>query len=99
MTDDRIIAADAKREDEAIEASIRPKRLDEYLGQQPAREQRPLDIEAARRRGESLDHVLSFGPTGLGKNTLRHVNATHPALRRRLTSRPGLAQDRDLDPT
>src|SRR3546814_2416957 len=64
MTDDRIIAADATREDEAIEASIRPKRLDEYLGQQPVREQLSIYIEAAKRRAESLDHVLIFGPPG-----------------------------------
>src|SRR3546814_8639789 len=75
MTDDRIIAADATREDEAIEASIRPKRLDEYLGQQPVREQLSIYIEAAKRRAESLDHVLIFSPPGLGKTTLSHVRS------------------------
>ena len=58
MTDSRIIAPAATREDEALEASIRPKRLDEYLGQQPVREQMQIYIEAAKGRGEALDHVL-----------------------------------------
>src|SRR3546814_11090465 len=62
MTDDRIIAADATREDEAIEASIRPKRLDEYLGQQPVRAQLSIYIEAAKRRPASLAHVPNLGP-------------------------------------
>src|SRR5690606_24501259 len=75
MEEQRIIAAGSTREDEAIEASIRPKRLAEYLGQQPVREQMGLFIEAAKHRGEALDHVLIFGPPGLGKTTLSHVIA------------------------
>src|SRR5690606_32181464 len=64
---ERVVAADVSDEDAAIEASIRPKRLDEYLGQQPVREQLQIYIEAAKGRGEALDHVLIFGPPGLGK--------------------------------
>src|SRR3546814_13315151 len=86
MTDDRIIAADATREDEAIEASIRPKRLDEYLGQQPVREQLSIYIEAAKRRRESLDHVLIFGPPRLGKTNRSHVLANELGVRRRVIS-------------
>ena len=59
MNDDRIIATTGTREDEALEASIRPKRLDEYLGQQPVREQLQIYIEATKGRSEALDHVLS----------------------------------------
>ena len=75
MTDHRIIGNGATREDEAADASIRPKRLHEYLGQQPVREQMDIYIQAARHRGDALDHVLIFGPPGLGKTTLSQVIA------------------------
>ena len=63
---DRIVTAVAAMDDEALEASIRPRRLSEYLGQQAVREQMAIYIEAARRRGGALDHTLIFGPPGLG---------------------------------
>ena len=72
---ERLIAAGESREDALADASIRPRRLSEYLGQQAVREQLSIYIEAARRRGEALDHVLIFGPPGLGKTTLAHVIA------------------------
>ncbi|HXD84015.1 MAG TPA: AAA family ATPase, partial [Rudaea sp.] len=75
MNDTRVIATAATREDEIAEASIRPQKLEEYLGQQAVREQLSIYIEAAKRRGEALDHVLIFGPPGLGKTTLSHVIA------------------------
>ena len=74
MTEDRILTAAATREDDVLEASIRPKRLDEYLGQKPVREQLSIYIEAARRRGEALDHVLIFGPPGPGQD---HAQPRH----------------------
>ena len=96
MTDNRIIGSDATREDDAVEASIRPRRLDEYLGQQPVREQLGIYIDAAKARGEALDHVLIFGPPGLGKTTLSHVIANELGVSLRQTSGPVIEKAGDL---
>ena len=72
---ERLITADADQDDQAIDRAIRPKKLTDYHGQPRVREQMEIFISAARQRGEALDHVLIFGPPGLGKTTLSHIIA------------------------
>jgi Holliday junction DNA helicase RuvB len=88
---------DAERTaDDALESSLRPRRLDDFVGQQQARENLSVFIEAARTRGEALDHVLFFGPPGLGKTTLAQIVARELGVNFRSTSGPVLAKAGDL---
>ncbi len=82
--------------EEALERALRPKELQEYVGQAKAREQLEIFIGAARRRAEALDHVLLFGPPGLGKTTLSHIIAAELGVNLRQTSGPVLEKPKDL---
>src|SRR6187200_3621044 len=93
---DRVTAAAATREDEDIARSVRPRRLDEYIGQAAVKQQMSIFIEAARRRNDALDHVLIFGPPGLGKTTLAHIVAHELGVGLRQTSGPVLERPGDL---
>jgi len=89
-------AAPASPNEEAFERALRPKGLQEYVGQAKAREQLEIFIGAARKRGEAMDHVLLFGPPGLGKTTLSHIIASELGVNLRQTSGPVLEKPKDL---
>jgi Holliday junction DNA helicase RuvB len=93
---DRIIASPAKREDEVVDRAVRPKTLADYVGQPNVKTQMDIFIQAARNRGEALDHVLIFGPPGLGKTTLANIIANELKVNLRQTSGPVLERPGDL---
>ena len=93
---DRLISSDNLTDDEAIDRAIRPKSLSDYIGQPAIRQQMEIFISAAKGRGESLDHVLIFGPPGLGKTTLSHIIANEMGVNLRQTSGPVLEKAGDL---
>jgi len=93
---DRVISAGGSGEDEAYDRAIRPRVLSEYIGQEAVKTQMDIFISAARKRSEALDHVLIFGPPGLGKTTLAHIISNEMGVTLRHTSGPVLERAGDL---
>lgn len=93
---DRLISPTGQKEDDTLDRAIRPKYLDEYIGQPHVREQMKIFIQAAKHRGDALDHLLIFGPPGLGKTTLANIVANELNANLRTTSGPVLEKAGDL---
>jgi len=96
IEEDRIISSSASPKEEVLDRAVRPKALDDYIGQPVVREQMEIFIAAARSRGESLDHTLVFGPPGLGKTTLANIIAGEMGAEMKSTSGPVLEKAGDL---
>src|SRR5712672_61638 len=96
LPDERLVSAAGKGEEELVDRGLRPRVFSEYVGQEQVKSQMSVFIEAARQRGEALDHVLIFGPPGLGKTTLANILAVELGVSLRQTSGPVLERPADL---
>ena len=94
--ENRIVSTEASGEDAEVEINLRPKNFDEYIGQQKAKDMLKIYIEAAKARSDSLDHVLLYGPPGLGKTTLSGIIASEMGVNFRVTSGPAIEKQEIL---
>ncbi len=92
----RVISTQIQEEDLKIETSLRPQRLEEYIGQEKAKKMLRVYIEAAKQRGEPLDHVLFYGPPGLGKTTLAGIIANEMDVHMKVTSGPAIGKPGEI---
>lgn len=96
MNDERFLSGHKRQEDTRLEETLRPQKLADYPGQERVKEELSIYIQAARQRGEALDHVLLYGPPGLGKTTLAHIIAQEMGVNLRITSGPAISHQGDL---
>jgi len=96
LSEERIITSNNISDDGEFDTSLRPRSIDEYVGQEKAKETLQIFIEAARQRREALDHVLLYGPPGLGKTTLAGIIANEMGVNIRITSGPAIEKQGDL---
>ena len=94
--DKRVITTEAMEEDLRLEGSLRPQSLSEYIGQEKTKKTLKIYIEAARQRGDALDHVLFYGPPGLGKTTLAGIIANEMGVHMKVTSGPAIEKPGEM---
>ena len=94
--EERIVSSQEQGEDTVLETNLRPKKLSDYVGQKSVKENLSISMEASRKRGDALDHVLFYGPPGLGKTTLANIIASEMGVNIRVTAGPAIERSGDM---